>query len=606
MKERKKAVGADEFCLRPVMVLHNEAVNFQRHSVSNEDEAWKNYLENPLTAATKAMMSINGDDESVAALSFLYDYYKVPKQERLILPGKVPRPCESNLVKRSNTGNGFEFDDMTSLDCSIQSMKLLPEDITMSTEYPDPDKRSHRLQSDSIFTASKSQPLLDNYTSIPTDLYDCNLIDSFDNILMTQLPQRWAPENNFKDAFKDMSPEAFLNDLIKPSCVEENVTHDKLRVDFEYMLEAPKSVNQKPGEESMGYLNKGQFYPITLKAMHSDKCLQSSSTKVRSMIMAVFDNAKTPEDQVKYWKHWHSRQHTVKQRVIDFADYKESNNTINCVEEVAFNALSFIWDSNKEAKVYIGINCLSTDFSSQKGVKGLPLNLQIDTYDCEAKSEKPIHRAVCQIKIFVDKGAERKMRDEERKQSKRKSKFPDSTTETTDNKRIPLSDHKGSDTTYFKPVTDLISPPILFTPEAHFLYSQRTGLGHSMSCEVTNPDRFPIKRDNKTLYKDELDPPIKQARLCEPERVLLYVRRESEEVFDALLLKTPDLNGLKNAISEKYGLLEERIYKIYKNCMKGILVNMDDNIVQHYCNHAAFLVEIKDVNGGCQITLKEV
>eukprot|EP00061_Rhincodon_typus_P015036 g42487.t1 len=66
-----------DFCgLRPVMVLHNEAVNFQRHSVSNEDEAWKNYLENPLTAATKAMMSINGDDESVAALSFLYDYYK--------------------------------------------------------------------------------------------------------------------------------------------------------------------------------------------------------------------------------------------------------------------------------------------------------------------------------------------------------------------------------------------------------------------------------------------------------------------------------------------------------------------------------------------------
>ncbi|XP_048414055.1 grainyhead-like protein 3 homolog [Stegostoma tigrinum] len=595
-----------ELGLRPVMVLHNEAVNFQLHSVSNEDEAWKNYLENPLTAATKAMMSINGDDESVAALSFLYDYYKVPKQERFLLPAKVPRPCESNLSKRNNIGNGFEFDDMSSLDSSVQTMKILPEDITMSTEYPDPTRRSHRLQSDLIFTDSKSQPLMDNYTSIPTDLYDCNLTDSFDNILMTQLPQRWAPENSFKDAFKDMSPEAFLNDLIKPSCVEQNVTHNKSRVDFEYMLEAPKSVNQKPGEESMGYLNKGQFYPITLKAMEGDKCEQSPSTKVRSMIMAVFDNAKTPEDQVKYWKHWHSRQHTVKQRVIDFADYKESNNTISCVEEVAFNALSFIWDSNKEAKIYIGINCLSTDFSSQKGVKGLPLNLQIDTYDCEAKSDKPVHRAVCQIKIFVDKGAERKMRDEERKQSKRKSKFPDSTTDTAENKRIPLTDHKGIDITYFKPVTDLISPPILFTPEAHFLYSQRTGSGHSMSCKVTNPERFPMKRDNKTLYKDELDPPVKQARLCEPERVLLYVRTESDEVFDALLLKTPDLNGLKNAISEKYGLLEERISKVYKNCMKGILVNMDDNIVQHYCNHAAFLVEIKDINGSCQITLKEV
>ncbi|GCB66401.1 grainyhead-like protein 3 homolog isoform X1 [Scyliorhinus torazame] len=588
-----------EHGLRPVMVLHNEGVNFQLHSVGNEDEAWKNYLENPLTAATKAMMSINGDDESVAALSFLYDYYKVPRQERFLLPGKVPRQCEPNLVKRSNPGIGFEFDDMTSLDNSVQTMKLLSEDITMSTDYPDPTRRSHRLHSDSIFT--KSQPQLD----IPTDLYDCSLTDSFD-ILMTQPPQRWAPENSFKDAFKDISPEAFLNDLIRPSCDEENATSSKPRVDFECVLEAPKSVNQKPGEESMGYLNKGQFYPITLRAVEGDKCQQLPSTKVRSTIMAVFDNAKTPEEQVKYWKHWHSRQHTVKQRVIDFADYKESSNTISCVKEVAFNALSFVWDTNTEAKVYIGINCLSTDFSSQKGVKGLPLNLQIDTFDCEAKSDKPIYRAACQIKIFVDKGAERKMRDEERKQSKRKSKVPDSTTDTINSKRISQPDHKGNDVTYFKPMTDLISSPVLFTPEVHILYSQRTGLGHSMSFEVTNPERFPMKRDHKTLFKDESDPPVKQARLCKPERVLLYVRRESDEVFDALLLKTPNLNGLKNAISEKYGLPEERICKVYKNCIKGILVNMDDNIVQHYCNHAAFLVEIKDIIGGCQITLKEV
>uniref|UniRef100_UPI00398F5CC6 grainyhead-like protein 3 homolog n=1 Tax=Pristiophorus japonicus TaxID=55135 RepID=UPI00398F5CC6 len=590
--------------MRPVMVLHNEGGNFQLHSVSNEDEAWKNYLENPLTAATKAMMSINGDDESVAALSFLYDYYKVPKQERILLPGKVPRPCEPNLVKRNNTGIEFEFDDIPALDNSIQTMKLLPEDITMSTAYPDPTRRSHRLHSDSIFPKSQSQ--LDSYTIIPTDPYECNLTDSLDNILMTQTQQRWAPENSFKETFKDMAPEAFLNDLIRPSCVEENVTNNRPRVDFECMLEAPKSVNQKSGEESMGYLNKGQFYPITLRAVEGDKCLQSSSTKVRSMIMAVFDNAKSPEEQLKYWKHWHSRQHTVKQRVIDFADYKESNSTISCVEEVAFNALSFIWDTSNEAKIYIGINCLSTDFSSQKGVKGLPLNLQIDTYDCEAKSDKPIHRAVCQIKIFVDKGAERKMRDEERKQSKRKSKIPDSTTDATESKKILQLEHKGNDITYFKPMTDVISTPLLFTPDAHFLYSQRTGLGHSMGCEVTHPERFPIKRDSKTLFKDELEPPVKQARLCEPERVLLYVRRESEEVFDALMLKTPNLNGLKNAISEKYGLLEERICKVYKKCMKGILVNMDDNIVQHYCNHAAFLVEIKDIIGGCQITLKEV
>ena len=58
-------------------------------------------------------------------------------------------------------------------------------------------------------------------------------------------------------------------------------------------------------------------------------------------------------------------------------------------------------------QVFVGVNCLSTDFSSQKGVKGVPLNLQIDTYDCGSGTERLVHRAVCQIKIFCDKGAGR-------------------------------------------------------------------------------------------------------------------------------------------------------------------------------------------------------
>lgn len=58
-------------------LLKNDPVGFQKLPYTNEDEAWKTYLENPLTAATKAMMRVNGDDDSVAALSFLYDYYMV-------------------------------------------------------------------------------------------------------------------------------------------------------------------------------------------------------------------------------------------------------------------------------------------------------------------------------------------------------------------------------------------------------------------------------------------------------------------------------------------------------------------------------------------------
>lgn len=63
---------------RAVLVLQNEpGYAGQRRSFTTEDEAWKSFLENPLTAATKAMMSINGDEDSAAALGLLYDYYKV-------------------------------------------------------------------------------------------------------------------------------------------------------------------------------------------------------------------------------------------------------------------------------------------------------------------------------------------------------------------------------------------------------------------------------------------------------------------------------------------------------------------------------------------------
>ncbi|EFO12212.1 grainyhead transcription factor, partial [Loa loa] len=53
--------------------------------------------------------------------------------------------------------------------------------------------------------------------------------------------------------------------------------------------------------------------------------------------------------------------------------------------------------------ISIAVQCLSTDFSNQKGVKGLPLHIQIDTYDENDSTDVPFHRGYCQIKVFCDK-----------------------------------------------------------------------------------------------------------------------------------------------------------------------------------------------------------
>lgn len=95
----------------------------------------------------------------------------------------------------------------------------------------------------------------------------------------------------------------------------------------------------------MTYLNKGQFYPITLREADSkglqqpitkvrvraerilkvthghSRCARSSADRVfvwlQSVVMVVFGEEKCREDQLKHWKYWHSRQHTAKQRCLD-------------------------------------------------------------------------------------------------------------------------------------------------------------------------------------------------------------------------------------------------------------------------------------------------
>ncbi len=55
-------------------------------------------------------------------------------------------------------------------------------------------------------------------------------------------------------------------------------------------------------------------------------------------------------------------------------------------------------------QIVLRINCLSTEFTSQKGVKGIPLHMVADTYeDFDNEEAEPVHRGSCRIKIFRDK-----------------------------------------------------------------------------------------------------------------------------------------------------------------------------------------------------------
>ncbi|NXC29271.1 GRHL1 protein, partial [Campylorhamphus procurvoides] len=621
---------------RPVLVLQNDSLYSQRRPYTNEDEAWKTFLENPLTAATKAMMSINGDEDSAAALGLLYDYYKVPRERRSSTAKPEVEHPEQDHSKRNSIPNVTEQSLISAGENRVQVLKNVPFNIVLPhTPQMGMDKRGHLTTPDTTVTVSiatmpthsiKTETQPHGFAvGIPPTVYhpeppervvvfDRNLNpDQFSSNTQPQNSQRRTPDSTFSETFKEGVQEVFFPtelNLRMANMNSEDYVFDSISGNnFEYTLEASKSLRQKPGDSTMTYLNKGQFYPITLKEVSSSEGIHHPISKVRSVIMVVFAEDKTREDQLRHWKYWHSRQHTAKQRCIDIADYKESFNTISNIEEIAYNAISFTWDINEEAKVFISVNCLSTDFSSQKGVKGLPLNLQIDTYSYNNRSNKPVHRAYCQIKVFCDKGAERKIRDEERKQSKRKGKCTDPSSQLnafSDVKVPMLPSHKRTDITIFKPFMDLDTQPVLFIPDVHFANLQRGAHVLPVASEELEGESSNLKRGAYIGEEDFIATPNKMGRIEEPKRVLLYVRKESEEVFDALMLKTPSLKGLMEAISDKYDVPFDKIGKIFKKCKKGILVNMDDNIVKHYSNEDTFQLQIEEVGGSYKLTLTEI
>ncbi|XP_060949116.1 grainyhead-like transcription factor 2b isoform X1 [Limanda limanda] len=607
---------------RLVVVVPNES-SFPavRRTYTSEDEAWRTYLENPLTAATKAMMSINGDEDSANALGLLYDYYKVPKEKRLLPVARVVEITEEQ-EKRSTLPSSQS--EMETLDNRVQVLKSVPVNLSLNTEHQD-NKREHFSSSTGGGGAVVSGAVVkaEVYTSVFTTapgLHYRTEAEEPARVIYEQSPYEVTTVSHSSYVKEDQQspPDSPYED--ERDGVRKDTTHTVVTVkepytltwcdSFRYTLDATRSLRQKQGEGPMTYLNKGQFYAVTLNELSANNRLRQPISKVRSVVMVVFSEDKNRDEQLKYWKYWHSRQHTAKQRVLDIADYKESFNTIGNIEEIAYNAISFTWDVNEEAKIFITVNCLSTDFSSQKGVKGLPLMIQIDTYSYNNRSNKPLHRAFSQIKVFCDKGAERKIRDEERKLFRKKSKGLSCMriiSPGKDGGAGVISAPKKSDATSFKTMTDLESQPVLFIPDVHFGNLQRAGQVFTFNTEEIERDGgVLVKRMFRPSDEDLCSSPLKQIKEETHKRVLLYVRKEADEVFDALMLKSPTLRGLTDAISEKYSVPTDRATKVYKKSKKGILVNMDDNIIEHYSNEDTFILNIESHTDAYKVTLTEI
>ncbi|XP_048759800.1 grainyhead-like protein 1 homolog isoform X2 [Ostrea edulis] len=361
--------------------------------------------------------------------------------------------------------------------------------------------------------------------------------------------------------------------------------------EYKCILETPISSACRRDEDRVTYLNKGQYYGLTIE-YNGNEIPQCGM--VKSVIMVVFRDDKSVEDEQKAWEFWHSRQHSHKQRVIDI-DTKDSQGVQACnITEVAYNAVALRWNPrDSPIKVNVAVHCLSTDFSNQKGVKGLPLHVQIDTY--ENPKESPVNRGYCQIKVFCDKGAERKTRDEERRLKTRQT----SEGHHHGRKRNEDQYHPPSERSEFYSMQDTKSVPFLYTPSVDEDGHKRSEKSPSrLSLNGLDDDGNSSLNSLGDNFDDVMCPPFKKQRLDSYDsyqKVLLYVRERHESVFTALMLRQPTLHGFLQAVEEKYGIPTCNVKITYKRSKKGIIVKMDDNIVRHYSHESTFTIEMNKI-----------
>ncbi|RCH94136.1 grainyhead-like [Rhizopus azygosporus] len=209
---------------------------------------------------------------------------------------------------------------------------------------------------------------------------------------------------------------------------------------FHAVLHSPTAMMKKEDQKPITYLNRGQSYLLELSASNQQRGTLTSTISI------AFHESSHRRVAASYWRFWMSQQMNPESARAIGLDENQTTGIYN-ITYPSFDKVTFDWHGRFGAKVYIRFHCLSTDFSRIKGVKGIPLRAVVKTvtrYDhlpdnassysgsfskIQHKSNDStegryeyIERCYCQIKLFRDKGAERKNKDDSKQINKQMEK----------------------------------------------------------------------------------------------------------------------------------------------------------------------------------------
>ncbi|KAJ2439480.1 hypothetical protein GGF42_007935, partial [Coemansia sp. RSA 2424] len=142
---------------------------------------------------------------------------------------------------------------------------------------------------------------------------------------------------------------------------------------FECILEAPTAAAQRADESPLTYLNKGQLYGVSFLDRSQADTFYSTTLRI------AFHEDSHRKGAATYWNFWLNQQESPRAaRAIELD--KAGSIGVVAAESKQFDRVTFQWQGRRGAKVMIRFNCLSTDFSRIKGVKGIPLRIHLDTH----------------------------------------------------------------------------------------------------------------------------------------------------------------------------------------------------------------------------------
>ncbi|KAF3402005.1 Grainyhead-like protein 2 [Penicillium rolfsii] len=193
---------------------------------------------------------------------------------------------------------------------------------------------------------------------------------------------------------------------------------ERERFRFHTCLQASTAMINDPKEAPESYLNKGQIYHLSLVDT-APPSSTTEATRYRTYIRVSFKEQEQRVNAEFYWRLWkESRGLTEsenKDSELRAVEYTGQNGPQMQVDEEFLDGFTVSWTIDpgtgaNRCTIPVRFNFLSTDFTLAKGVKGISVRLCAKTEQLN-NLETPYEPEICfcNVKVFRDHGAERKL-----------------------------------------------------------------------------------------------------------------------------------------------------------------------------------------------------